>query len=127
MGWKVVFWVKKWCFGVFWTKCEVAERKQGQEITTMDPIHKILSLILPTDDPGEAPHCITEYGPYTMNMAIYAINWPVFQNKDFPLNLTLIWPSWCAQSRQIACQPQNKANSTQTSKSTPAGPKRSLF
>ena len=31
MGQKVVFWVKKRCFGVFWTKCEVADLKHRKK------------------------------------------------------------------------------------------------
>ena len=58
MGQKVVFWVKKWCFWVFWTECEVADLKQRQGITTMDHRNKIQSLVLPTDDPGDAPDCM---------------------------------------------------------------------
>ena len=51
MGQKGMFWVKKRCFVVFWTECEVADLKQRQEITTMDNRNKIHSLVLPTDDP----------------------------------------------------------------------------
>ena len=61
MGKKVVFWVKKRCFGVSWTGCEVADLKQRQGIifiTTMDHRNKIRSLVLPTGDPGDAPDCI---------------------------------------------------------------------
>ena len=65
MGQKVVLWVKKRCLGVFWTECEVAGLKQRQRTTTMDHRNKIQSLVLPTDhdDHGDAPDCITEYGP----------------------------------------------------------------
>ena len=63
MGQKVVFWVTKRCFGVFWTECEVADLKQRQRTTAMDHRNKIQSLVLPTDDPGDAPNCICEYGP----------------------------------------------------------------
>ena len=55
MGQKVVFWVKKRCFGVFWTGCEVADLKQRQGITPMDHRNKMQSLVLPTDGPGDAP------------------------------------------------------------------------
>ena len=58
MGQKVVFWVKKRCFGVFWTECEVADLKQRQRTTAMDHRNKIQSLVLPTDDPGDAPDCM---------------------------------------------------------------------
>ena len=63
MGQKVVFWVKKRHFVVFWTECEVADLKQRQKTTVMDHRNKTESLVLPTDDPGDAPDCITEYGP----------------------------------------------------------------
>ena len=85
-----VFWVKKRCFGVFWTGCEVADLKQRQGITTMDHRNKIQSLVLPTDDPGDAPDCITEYGPLPVNMAIYAINQPIFRTSDFPSKASLL-------------------------------------
>ena len=53
------------CLGVFWTECGVADLKQRQRITSMDRRNKIQSLALPTDDPGDAPDCITECGPCT--------------------------------------------------------------
>ena len=69
MGQKVVFWSKQtaFCqnkrrFGVFWTKFEVADLKQRQRATAMDRRNKIQSVVLPTDDPGNAPDCIPEYG-----------------------------------------------------------------
>ena len=65
MGQKVVFWLKKWYFGVFLTECEVADLKQRQKLTTMGHRNKIQSLVLPTDDPGDALDCTTEYGPWT--------------------------------------------------------------
>ena len=78
MGQKVVFWVKKRCFGVFWTGCEVADLKQRQKLTAMDHRNKIQSLVLPTDDPGDAPDCITEYCPVPVNMAVSAVTQPIF-------------------------------------------------
>ena len=78
MGQKVVFWVKKWCFGVFWTGCEVADVKQRQKMFKMNHKNKIQSLVSPMDDPQDAQDCITEYDPCTWNMAISAINWPIF-------------------------------------------------
>ena len=66
MGPKVGFWVKKRCFGVFWTECEVADLKQRQRTTAMDHRNKIQSLVLPTDDPGDTP-------PVPVNMAVCAI------------------------------------------------------
>ena len=75
---------QKRCFGVFWTECEVADLKQRQRTTAMDHRNKIQSLVLPTDDPGDAPNCITEYGLLPVNMAIYALNQLIFQNMGFP-------------------------------------------
>ena len=43
MGPKVVFWVKKRWFGVFWTGCEVADLKQRQKIFKMNHRNKIQS------------------------------------------------------------------------------------
>ena len=120
-----LLWVKKWCFGskkrwfwVFWTGCEVADLNQGQKTIKMNHRNKIQSLVSPTDDPGDAPDCITESGPCTWNMAISAINRPIFQNKGFPLNQCWILSPWCCQNRQKACQPQNMANSEKTAKIT---------
>ena len=89
MGQKVVFWVKKRCFCVFWTGCEVADLKQRQKTIKLNHRNKIQSLVSPTDDPGDASGCITESGPCTWNMAISAINQPIFQNKGFPCS-----PRW---------------------------------
>ena len=55
--------VKKWCLGVSWTGCEVADLKQRQEISTRNNRNKIQSSVLPTYDPGDAPDCMCEYGP----------------------------------------------------------------
>ena len=69
MGQNVVktwyFGSKKRCLGVFWTECEEADLKKRQRTTAMDHRNKIQSLVLPTYDPGDAPDCITEYGPCT--------------------------------------------------------------
>ena len=75
---------KKRCFRVFWTECEGADPKQRQGITTMVHRNKIQSLVLPVYDPGDAPDCITEYGPLPVNMAIYAVNQPIFRTSGFP-------------------------------------------
>ena len=64
IGQNVVFWVKNWCFRVFWTECEVVDLKQRQGITTMDHRNKIQSLVLPTDDP-KTPRTAC------VNMALY--------------------------------------------------------
>ena len=73
MGQKGVFWIKKRCFRVFCTECEGADLKKRKKITIMDHRNKIRSLILPTDDPGDAQDYMCEYGPLAVNMAIYAI------------------------------------------------------
>ena len=69
---------------MFWTGCEVADLNQGQKTIKMNHRNKIQSLVSPTDDPGDAPDCITESGPCIWNMAISAINQPIFQNKVSP-------------------------------------------
>ena len=71
---------------MFWTGREVADLNQGQKTIKMNHRNKIQSLVSPTDDPGDAPDCFTESGPCTWDMAISAINRPIFQNKGFPLN-----------------------------------------
>ena len=45
---------------MFWTGCEVADLNQGQKTIKMNHRNKIQSLVSPTDDPGDAPDCITE-------------------------------------------------------------------
>ena len=80
---KVLFWVKKWCFGVFWTECEVADLKQRQRITTMDHRSKIQSLVLPTYDPGDAPDCMCEYGPCTCEYGHICHTAPTAQKFGF--------------------------------------------
>ena len=84
---------------MFWTGCEVADPNQGQKTIKMNHRNKIQSLVSPTDDPGDAPVCITESGPCTWNMAISAINRPIFQNKGFPLNPSWIMCRWTLQDR----------------------------
>ena len=49
----------------------------------------IQSLVLPTDDPGDTPDCMCEYGPLPVNMATHAINQPIFRTSDFFLELKL--------------------------------------
>ena len=50
---------------MFWTGCEAADLEQTQKLTAMDHGNKIQMLELPTDDPGDAPACMCEYGPCT--------------------------------------------------------------
>ena len=90
MGQNGVFWVQKWCFRVFWTGCEVADLKQRQRITTMDHINKIQSLVLPTDDPGDAPNCMCEYGPVPVNTAACAIQHQPLRSMGFPSHSSCI-------------------------------------
>ena len=75
---------------MFWTWCEVADLKQRQKTTSIDHRNKIRSLVLPTDDPEDAPDCMCEYDPLPVDMAIYAINQPNFRNKGFSSNQRLI-------------------------------------
>ena len=67
---KVVSRVQKRCFWVCCTGCEVADLKQRQKTFKMNHRNKIQSLVLPTDDPRDAPDCITEYGPVPVNFYI---------------------------------------------------------
>ena len=57
--------------------------------------------------------------PCTWNMAIPAINRPIFQSMGFPCNQRWILSPWCCLNRQKACQPQNMANSEKTAKKSP--------
>ena len=86
---KWYFWSKKRCLGVFWTECEVADLKQRQRTTAMDHKNKIQSLVLPTDDPGDAPDCIAEYGPCTCKYGRMCHTAPTAQKCGFPLKPTL--------------------------------------
>ena len=90
VGQKGVFWVEKRCFGVFWTECEVADLEQRKEITTMDHRNKIQSLVLPIYDPGDAPDCITEYGPSVYEHGHICHKSAKFSNFGFPLNPSCI-------------------------------------
>ena len=85
MGQGEVLWVKKRCCWVSWTRCEVADLKQRQEITTMDHRNKIQSLVLPIYDPGDAPDCITEYGPCTCECGRMCHTAPTAQKYGFSL------------------------------------------
>ena len=76
---------KKRCFVMFWTGCEVADLKQRQETTSMHHRNKIQSLVLPTDDPGDAPDCITEYGPCTCEHGRMCHTAPTAQKYGFSL------------------------------------------
>ena len=80
---------QKRCFGVFWTECEVADLKQRQRTTAMDHRNKIQSLVLPTDDPGDAPDCITEYGPCTCEYGQMCHTAPTAQKYGVSIELKL--------------------------------------
>ena len=75
--------VKKRCFGVFWTKCEVADLEQRQRTTALDHRHKMQSLVLPIDDPRDAPDCITEYDPCTCEYGHMCHTAPTAQKYGF--------------------------------------------
>ena len=89
MGQKGVFCVTKRCFGVFWTECEVADLKQRQKTTAMDHRNKIQSLVLPTDDPGDPPDCMCEYGPCTCEYGRMCHAAPTAQKYGFSPEPTL--------------------------------------
>ena len=74
---------QKRCFWVFWTGCEVADLKQTQILTTIDHRNKISSLVLPTDDPGDVPDCITEYGPCTCEYGCMCYTAPTAHKYGF--------------------------------------------
>ena len=123
MGQKVVFWVKKRCFRVFWTVCEVADLKQRQKTTAMDHRNKIQSLVLPTDDPGDALDCMCEYGPCTCEYGRMCHTALTAQKFEFSLKLTLHLAFLVRPEPSISYgQRRNMANSAQTAESTPVGP-----
>ena len=68
---------------MFWTGCEVADLKQRQKLTAMDHRNKIQSLVLPTDDPGDAPDCMCEYGPCTCEYGRMCHTTPTTQKYGF--------------------------------------------
>ena len=126
MGQKVVFWVKKRCFGVLWTRCEVADLKQTQTLTTMDHRNKIQMLALPTDDPGDTPDCITEYGLCACeygcmcHTALTAEKYG-WVSLEPTLHLALLVQP---ETPKKVCQPENTTSNAKTAKITPVGPKK---
>ena len=124
MGQKVAFWVKKRCFGVFWTKSEGADLKQRQRITPMDHRNNIQSLVLPTDDPGDAPDCITEHGLCTCEYGRMCHTAPTAQKHGSSMQPKLHLAFRCGWNRRIVCQLQNMANSAKTAESTLASLKK---
>ena len=86
---------------MFWTGCEVADLNQGQKTIKMNHRNKIQLLVSPTDDPGDTPDCMCESGPCTWDMAISAINRPIFQSMGFPCNPSWILCRWTPQDRWI--------------------------
>ena len=122
---------KKWYFGsengvflVFWTRCDVSDIKQTQKSTAMDYRNKIQSLVLPTDAPGDAPDCITEYGPCTCEYGRMCHTAPTAQKYGFSpepkLHLAFL----------VRPKPSNSMPATKygqqhkTRKITPVGPKK---
>ena len=49
----------------------------------MDHGNKIQSLVVPTDDPGDAPDCMCEYGPYTCEYGRMCHTAPAAQKFGF--------------------------------------------
>ena len=119
------FEVKKRCSGVFWTKCEAADSKQRQKIFKMDHRNKIQSLVPPTDDPGDAPDCITEHGPCTCEYGRMYHTAPTTQQYGFSLEPKLHL-AFLVRPEPSKSQLRNMANSAKTAKkSSPMGPKKS--
>ena len=124
MGQKVVFWVKKRCFGVSWTGCEVTDLKPRQGITKMDHRNKIQLFVLPTDDPGDAPGCMCEYGPCTCEYGRMCHTAPTAQECGIFLQSKL------HLALMVRLEPSNSMPATKygqqhsTAESTPVGPKK---
>ena len=68
-----------------WTGCEVADLNQGQKTIKMNHRNKIQSLVSPTDDPGDAPDCITESGPLYLEYGHICHKSANFSKYGFPL------------------------------------------
>ena len=116
---KVVFWVKKRCSGVFWTGCEVADLKQRQKIFEMNRRNKIQSLVSPTDNPGDAPDCITEYGSCTCEYGHICHKSANFRSSVFPEIQVAFCHPGAVKTAKKECQPQNMANSAKMAKKSP--------
>ena len=74
---------------MFWTGCEVADLNQGQKTIKMNHRNKIQSLVSPTDDPGDAPDCITESGPCTCEYGHICLKSANFSKYGFSVEPTL--------------------------------------
>ena len=74
---------------MFSTGCEVADLNQGQKTIKMNHRNKIQSLVSPTDDPGDAPDCITESGPCTCEYGRMCHAAPTAQKYGFSPEPTL--------------------------------------
>ena len=72
-GQKVVFWVKKRCFGVSWTKCEVADLKHRQGITTIDHMTRSNRVYYPHMALETPPTALLNVAPVPVIMAVRAI------------------------------------------------------
>ena len=74
---------------MFWTGCEVADLKQRQKLTAMDHGNKIQSLVLPTDDPGDASGCMCEYCPCACEYGDIYPTAPIAQKYGVSLHPTM--------------------------------------
>ena len=124
MDQKEVFWVKKRCFECFWTGCEVADLKQRQKLTAMDHRNKIQSLVLPTDNPGDAPDCITEYCPCTCEYGRMCHAAPTAQKHGFSPEPTLDL-AFLVRPKPSKSMPATKyGQQRENRKSHPGGPEK---
>ena len=70
--------------GVFWAECEVADLKQRQRTNSMEHRNKTQSLVLPTDDPGDAQAVLLNMAPVPVNIAACAIQHRPLKISGFP-------------------------------------------
>ena len=82
---------------MFWTASEVAGLNQRQKTIKMNQRNKIQSLVSPTDDPGDAQYCITEYGPCFCEYGRMCHTAPTAQKCGFSVEPVLdlaflVWP-----------------------------------
>ena len=74
---------------MFWTGCEVEDLNQRQKTIKMNHRNKIQLLVSPTDDPGDAPDCMCEYGPCTCEYGRMCHTAPTAQKYGFSVEPTL--------------------------------------
>ena len=96
---------KNGVLGVFWTECEVADLKQRQRTTAMDHRNKIQSLVLLTDDPGDAPGCITEYGPCICEYGCMCHTAPTAQKYGFSIEQLGLYSAFLVQPEPSKSMP----------------------